>query len=477
MADDAPASPGLAVRWERSDVPRSWPAVLVVLDGLFFLLGAAAAAALAVLTVRRIVLGGIADWWLLLVLWLVLAYLLLPRIHSALALVYVPDYFIGRSRTYEGLLADPVNVALLGTEMEVHTAMSRAGWRLADELGFRSGLRTVTTTLTRRTYPTAPVSPAFLFGRMQDFTYQQEVEGTPARRHHVRFWHVPDDWFLPGGARVDWLAAGTYDKRVGLSVFTLQVTHKVAIETDRERDHIVRTVLEGNPDATAAVLPHFSSGYHSRNGGGDSISTDGDLPVLDLTALIDEPAGLPATAVRVGRSPGARARVVLQTVRDTASSNRIKRPMTVYVGYGLLLLRAAAGVTAAVLGFLGVPGVGLAAVLDGLPPLLGRPGLVLVVAGAAAVALVALGQLTFAGSAIARMLALTASTAAILAALLAGPAASAGLGAQVWLVELVLDIGALITLSSGDVRDFDLRMLERRRDLRARRRQPRSGLR
>ena len=49
----------------------------------------------------------------------------------------------------------------------------------------------------RRSYPAAPVSPLRLFGRMQCLAYQQEVEGNAAQRHHVRFWRCPDGWLLP----------------------------------------------------------------------------------------------------------------------------------------------------------------------------------------------------------------------------------------------------------------------------------------
>ena len=44
---------------------------------------------------------------------------------------------------------------------------------------------------------------------------------------------------LPGGYDVDWLAAGMYDRRVVVSLFTLQITHKIAEDTDVERDYIV----------------------------------------------------------------------------------------------------------------------------------------------------------------------------------------------------------------------------------------------
>ena len=136
--------------------------------------------------------------------------------------------------------------------------------------------------MSRRSYHEAPVSPLHLFDRQQDFAYQQEVAGSPSKRHHVRFWCCPEDWMLPGGYSVDWLAAGTYDKSVGLSLFTLQVTHKIEEDTDIERDYIVETVKKGSPEVDVDVIENFSTGYHSRNGGGDLIITDGDLPIIDV---------------------------------------------------------------------------------------------------------------------------------------------------------------------------------------------------
>ena len=34
----------------------------------------------------------------------------------------------------------------------------------------------------------------------------------------------------------------------------------------------------------SSMLRDFSTGYHARNGGGDSIRTDGDLPIVDVSA-------------------------------------------------------------------------------------------------------------------------------------------------------------------------------------------------
>lgn len=256
-----------------------------LLDGFFFIYAGLASLWLAWLVFTESFMFG---WWgiaFLVVFWLMLAYLVLPRLHRILTTIYVPDYFIGRARTSDGLLGDPVNLALDGEEAQLHAALAAAGWTRADDVTLASSWRIVTSTVTRRSYDEAPVSPLFLFGRQQDFGYQQEVEGNPARRHHVRFWRTPEGWLLPGGRRVDWLAAGTFDRAVGFSLFTLQVTHKIDADIDVERDHIVATVLAANPDARVEVLHDFSTGYHSRNGGGDSIRTDGDLPIIDVRAV------------------------------------------------------------------------------------------------------------------------------------------------------------------------------------------------
>lgn len=213
----------------------------------------------------------------------VVAYLLLPRLHQVFTEVYVPNYFIGRTRTPDGLLGDPVNLALDGAEQDLHAAMGAAGWTRADEITIASAMRMIRSTLLRSAYPQAPVSDLMLFGRRQDFAYQREVGGDARKRHHVRFWRVPEGWLLPGGVRVGWVAAGTYDRRVGLSLFTMQVTHKIDPDTDAERDYIVETLRFADPATGLRVIDGFSTAYHSRNGGGDSISTDGDLPVVDVT--------------------------------------------------------------------------------------------------------------------------------------------------------------------------------------------------
>jgi hypothetical protein len=220
--------------------------------------------------------------WVFLPVWLIAAYALLPRIHKILSSLYIPDYFIGRTRTGDGVLGDPVNLAVVGPAEELREAMVRAGWTEADPITPKTAWRTLTSTLLGRSYPEAPVSSLYVFGNKQDMAFQREIDGNPRKRHHVRFWKCPEGWMLPGGLPVDWVGAGTYDKSVGLSLFTFQITHKIADGTDEERDFIIETLERAKAVESVHIIRHYSTGYHHRNGGGDAIRTDGHLPIIDL---------------------------------------------------------------------------------------------------------------------------------------------------------------------------------------------------
>ncbi|WP_082581498.1 LssY C-terminal domain-containing protein [Leifsonia sp. Root227] len=301
--------------------------VNVVVDNLFFVFGGAAAVWLAWIVLTESFSWG---WFLIaffVLFWVVVAYLVLPRLHRILTSIYVPDYFIGRARTSDGLLGDPINLAVLGTEAQLDRAMTEAGWTRADEVTLRTSWGIIASTLLRRSYDEAPVSPLFLFGHQQDVAYQQEVRGNPSKRHHVRFWRCPEGWLLPGGHDADWMAAGTFDRSVGFSLFTLQITHKIDANTDIERDHIVSTLMDARIGVDVDVIEDFSTGYHSRNGGGDSIETDGNLPVIDV-----RPVAVDAAAIAVADQADARRAARAQL-----------RPVPTSLGFLLMLLRTVAG--------------------------------------------------------------------------------------------------------------------------------------
>ncbi len=217
-----------------------------------------------------------------LIIWIIMAYVILPRVYRAVSRLFLPNYFFGRTQVGDGLLGDPINLAVIGKRDDLVAAMEAAGWSMAEPLNFTSGLKMIYAAVRGANYPNAPVSALFVFNNKQNFAFEKDLDGNPRKRHHARFWKTPEKWWLPGGSQADWLGAATFDKNVGLSLFTGQVTHKIDADVDQERDFVLQTLREAKVTSDINLVRHFTSSYHSRNGGGDMIHTDGALPFITL---------------------------------------------------------------------------------------------------------------------------------------------------------------------------------------------------
>jgi hypothetical protein len=211
----------------------------------------------------------------LLVLWLVTAYLILPRLwtrytHRHPSLEDMP----GVTYTADGIPADPINVALIGTKAEVVRIMLAAKWYPADALSLRSSLEIAAASVLKREYEDAPVSNEFLFGRKQDLAFEQAVGDNPRHRHHVRFWESDK---RDADGRPVWLGAAIFDKRVGLSRTTGQITHETAPDVDAERDKLFDDLKKTGDLAEFIIVSGFHKIREGRNGEGNPWYTDGDL--------------------------------------------------------------------------------------------------------------------------------------------------------------------------------------------------------
>jgi hypothetical protein len=211
----------------------------------------------------------------LLLVWLIAAYLVLPTLwkryaHRHPSLEDIP----GVTYTADGIPADPINVALIGTRAEVMKILLAAKWYPADKLTLRSCLEIAEASVFKREYDDAPVSSEFLFGRKQDLAFEQAVGDNPRHRHHVRFWE--SDKRDPDGRPV-WLGAAIFDRRVGLSRTTGQITHETAPDIDAERDKLFDDLKQTGDLAEFIIVPGFHKIREGRNGEGNPWHTDGDL--------------------------------------------------------------------------------------------------------------------------------------------------------------------------------------------------------
>lgn len=223
--------------------------------------------------------------------YLVLAYAVLPALwrhyEHAPVLATVPKATI----TGDGIPGDALNVALVGTEDELLAAFASAGWRRPAPIDVGSSLGIAESVLLGRPDPTAPVSNLYLFGRRQDFAFELEVGASARQRNHVRFWR--------SGERVAerplWLGAATFDRGVGVSHRTGQITHHIAPDIDAERDRVIDALRRAGHLRTMFQVTGVGPTLTGRNGGGDWYYTDGEMDVGVLTPAGAAPVATPET--------------------------------------------------------------------------------------------------------------------------------------------------------------------------------------
>jgi hypothetical protein len=178
------------------------------------------------------------------------------------------------TRTEQGIPGDPLNVGLVGSQEDVVRAMHAAGWYPADPITLRSSLEIVDSVLLHRPYQDAPVSPLFYQGRREDLAYEKPVGSSADQRHHVRFWKV-----VAQGqeGRPVWLGSATFDRGVGVSRYTGQVTHHIAADIDAERAGLIDDLVQAGMVETRYQVSGIGPTLLGRNGEGDPYFTDGEV--------------------------------------------------------------------------------------------------------------------------------------------------------------------------------------------------------
>ena len=222
------------------------------------------------------------------------AYVILPRIvRMSLKILQrksVPSFTL----TGDGLPGDPVNLVLIGDFGKLRAAFVAAGWTEADPLNLTSSWRMVVAFVLNRPYPAAPFSTLFLFGRGQDVGFQKAIDGSPRKRHHVRFWSLnleqteetlgTVEFWLNTDRPADeeaalWVGAATKDTGMSFTRFTFQVTHATAADTNAERDLIVSELKRAGAIASVAS---YQAGQRLLAGRVNHYVTDGEVAAASL---------------------------------------------------------------------------------------------------------------------------------------------------------------------------------------------------
>jgi hypothetical protein len=208
-------------------------------------------------------------------LWFALAYAGLPRLwsHHEHKKIGARDQI--QSYTAQDIPGDPINLHLKGDEKSITCAFTRAGWSVADAVSLRSAIRIGTSVVLHQPYPKAPVSPLFVQDQVQRTAFEKDEGSSADKRHHIRIWQIGPD---------DWLGAATFDRGVGLSLFTLQITHHIGPDVDADRDAAGNLLVASGATPGAPESSRIAPNQWHRNGGGDRYRTDGQIHSFTLPA-------------------------------------------------------------------------------------------------------------------------------------------------------------------------------------------------
>ena len=195
--------------------------------------------------------AGRRRWWIV----LVASHRLLPaRLrHTARSVEQSRARFLAHGNAYrDAIPGDALNVGLVGSQDDVFRAMHAAGWFPADPITLRTSLAIVGSVVLDRPYHDAPVSPLYHHGKKEQLAFEKPDGKSADHRHHVRFWQVLDKGT---DGRPVWLCSVTFDRGVGLSRYTGQVTHHIGPDIDAERDLLMRDLRDAGCSKLSSRFP------------------------------------------------------------------------------------------------------------------------------------------------------------------------------------------------------------------------------
>ena len=182
------------------------------------------------------------------------------------------------THTKSGATGDPINMLFIGNKAQITQSFHQAGWLIPDPITAQTSARIAADSLAHRSYPTAPVSNLYVFGRVQDLAFEKPTTDVQYRGH-IRIWQTG---LLLSGQPV-WVGAATYDSGIELSGTNHFPTHHIAPTVDLERNAVgadlEKTGLVREEADAALTMPIF----YARNGGGDFYESDGNLLVISYT--------------------------------------------------------------------------------------------------------------------------------------------------------------------------------------------------
>jgi membrane protein DedA with SNARE-associated domain/membrane-associated phospholipid phosphatase len=197
--------------------------------------------------------------------------------------VVVTDILVGfadnrLSRFTESITGEtrkPLNVIFLAENDEaIIRAMRKADWKVADPADFSSLGKSAMTLLQGKSYPSAPVTPAFWNGQANEMSFEKAVQaGTPGKRYEVRIWKTN---LLTGKGMTSYVGLASL-----ADGFKWWAIPKISPDIDGAREELFHDLCSGGEAITCSV-DSFVNPVNRQDLDKNSFFTDGSIFVVRL---------------------------------------------------------------------------------------------------------------------------------------------------------------------------------------------------
>ena len=175
------------------------------------------------------------------------------------------------SQNSRGLQGDPLNIAFYGRRENIQQSMHTIQWKKSDPITLGSSIRIALDTILGLSYKKAPISNLYVFGRKQDIAFEQQLDGSPEKRIHLRLWKTT---LKNEQGEALWIGGASLDKGVEFS-FRVGITHKIDANLDAVRDSLYAVLEQNNLIHTIEKVQYIPPTKTGENAAGDRYFTDG----------------------------------------------------------------------------------------------------------------------------------------------------------------------------------------------------------
>ena len=179
------------------------------------------------------------------------------------------------TETLTGEKQEPVNLLLIAkNDLHIAEAFRRAGWSIPDRVNMSSFIKVIKASVSKKTYPLAPISPSFWNASIQDLNFAKPINANRINdMHHLRIWRTK--YLLKSGRHI---YVGLANAIEGINWWGIPI---ISPDLDIEREFVLRELKQAG-ETEDDWMVHLVKPQIGRNFLGNQFFTGGNTCVISI---------------------------------------------------------------------------------------------------------------------------------------------------------------------------------------------------